>query len=262
VTRLLALGAAALLACATGRPPDRPGAAPDDAAAQYRAAERLYAEGRTAEARSLLDALAARGDLGPVERTRALTQRGVIELEDGELDRAERSLQLALSTAESDRYYPAKARFYLGEVSRSRFEAVQLDPSQADGDALASRLEQKSALLLAAQDRYLMTIAGGGDATWAVAAGARVGELYEELHRELLDAPLPPGLDDEGAAAYREALRERLRVLVAKAIQAYQETLAVARRAGVESDFVPRVEAGLERMRRVLDESEPGSDGG
>jgi hypothetical protein len=254
----LALGACALLACATARPPggDR---SPDErggAAAQYQEAERLYPLGRTAAARAVLEALAARPDLGPAERARAFTQRGVIELEDGELERAERSLQLALSVTGADRYYPAKARFYLGEVSRSRFEAAQVDPTQPDAAALAAQLEEKSALLLAAQERYLQAI-GAGDAAWAVAAGARVGELYEELHRQLIEAPLPSGIEGDASRAYQEALRERVRVLVTKAIGAYEETLSAARRAGVESDFVPRVAAGLDRMRHVLAETQP-----
>ncbi len=145
----------------------------------------------------------------------------------------------------------ARAAYEEGEAARARFEAVRVDPSAASGDELAALLDRKSALLLDAQERYLAAIREG-DADWAVAAGARIGGLYEDLHRALLDAPLPAGMEGDDAAAYRGELRQRLRVLVTKAIEAYEETLSIAQRAGVRSADVPRVEEGLQRMQRLL----------
>jgi tetratricopeptide (TPR) repeat protein len=236
----------------------------DDAA--FLEAESLYRLGRSSEARALLDTLAVRDDLPREERARALTQRGVVELEDGDVDDAERSLQLAISAAaadggqrrEGERYYPAKARFYLGEVARSRFEKVALDPQRSDASELTALLEEKSSLLLSAQERYLAAIQTG-DAGWAVAAGVRVGELYDELQQQMLEAPLPSGLDGGAARAYQAQLRQQVRVLVAKAIDAYRETLAAAHRTGVDSAFVARADEALQRMERVLAETDAAS---
>jgi hypothetical protein len=149
----------------------------------------------------------------------------------------------------------ARAAFEDGEAARARFEALRLDPSSAGAEDLAARLDEKSTLLLAAQERYLAAIREG-DAGWAVAAGSRIGALYEDLHRALVDAPLPAGMDGGAADAYRGELRQRVRVLVTKAIEAYEETLGIARRSGVRSADVPRVEEGLGRMRRVLQETD------
>jgi tetratricopeptide (TPR) repeat protein len=233
---------------------------PDADEASFLAAEALYRLGRHAEAREALDRLAARTDLEPSQISRALTQRGVLELEDGEPEVAERSLKLALSgwqPAESKErigppYYPAKARFYMGEVYRSYLQAVKLDPTGHEA-LLGQQLEHEAQLLLSAQNHYLSAIRTG-DAGWAVAAAARVGELYEGLHAQLVSSPLPAGLDEAEARAYREELLGRIRVLVTKAVAAYEETLAVAWHSGVDSAFVPRTQEALERMRRILAE--------
>ncbi len=211
-------------------------AGPDADEARFLAAEAHWRLGERDDARRVLDVLAERADLDAEHRARAQVERGVLDAEDGDLDSAERSLSTGARSLEAarerhDGALLGKARFWLGEVARSRFLAVKLDPTTGD-EALAA--------------------IGAGDGGFAVAAGGRVGELYEALYGELVTAPLPAGLDGEGARAYRAELRRRVRVLVTKAIEAYEETLAAARRAALAPDAVPRVEAALDRMRRVL----------
>jgi tetratricopeptide (TPR) repeat protein len=231
---------------------------PEALEAGFRIAECHYHLGAPAEARAALDAIAARADLPAADRIRALAQRGVVELEDGRRDEAEASLRAALATSDSagklerlDPYYPAQARFHLGELYRASFEAAPLDPSRGDAEALRLELERKADLLLAAQDHYLGTIRMG-DRRWAVAAGARVGELYESFRAELLGAPLPPGLGEAEAELYRAELGREVRVLASKAITAYEETLAAARTAGVEDvALLDETREALERLRAV-----------
>lgn len=228
-------------------------------AASFGAAECLYHLGELPAAAEALGAIAARAGLPAAERIRALSQRGVVELELGRADDAERALAGAIGLAEAaaererlDPYYPAQARFHLGELRREAFRAVPLDPAAGDDDALAIALERKAGLLLAAQDQYLGAIRTG-DARWAVAAGLRIGELYEELREALLAAPLPPGLDAEAAALYRAELSARLKVLARKAILAWEETLAIAARSG-QRDLraVPEAEAALRRLEALV----------
>jgi tetratricopeptide (TPR) repeat protein len=236
-------------------------AGPDAEEARFLVAECHWRLGEHAEARRVLDGLAARADLDALHHARALVERGVVEAEDGEGEAAERSLAAGAAAADAGGRDPAaaalvaKAHFWLGELERDRFLAVKLDPSAGDAARLERDLEGKSERLLVAQERYLRAIRTG-DATWAVAAGGRIGELYDGLYTELVTAPLPPGLDAPAAAAYQAELRGRVRVLVTKAIRVYEETLATARRAGVEGELVPRIEAALERMRRALAEGD------
>ena len=240
---------------------------PDALEASFRIAECQYHLGELAEARATLDRIAAREGLAPADRVRALAQRGIVELEDGKPEDAERSLRLAVSTYRAaseeerlDEHYAAQAQYYLGEVYRGWFRALPLDPSKGDDAELQRDLEQKSEMLLSAQGHYLRAIRMGND-RWAVASGFRIGELYDELRSQLLDAPLPPGLDEEHAAAYRAELRRRVRVLAAKAITAYEQTLARATRSGVDDlRFLSEAQDSLARLKAALaEEARPGS---
>jgi len=240
---------------------------PDSLEASFKAAECLYHLHELGDARARLDALAGRQGLAPADRIRALAERGVVELEEGKAEDAERSFRLALSAwqaaSESERldaYYPSQAQFYLGETYRGWFRALPLDPSSGDEEKLRQDLEHKAEMLLSAQGHYLRAIRMGDD-RWAVAAGFRIGELYDELRRQLLEAPLPPGLDAEHGEAYRAELRRRVRVLAAKAITAYEQTLARASRSGVDDvRFLADAQASLERLKEAIrEDARPGT---
>jgi tetratricopeptide (TPR) repeat protein len=235
--------------------------------AAFRVAECLWHLGELEEARAELDRLAARTDLEADDRVRALVQRGVVEVDLGRLEDAERTLHAALDAwrradekQRLDEYHPAQAHYYLGEVYRGHFLAVKLDPSRDDEAALAAALERKAQLLLAAQGHYLRAIQVGNP-DWGVAAGYRIGELYDALHRELTEAPLPRGLDEEHRAAYQAQLRDRVRVLVTKAIAIYENTVQAAQRTGVSNRFVEEARGSLERMKAALDEAPSAASG-
>jgi tetratricopeptide (TPR) repeat protein len=240
---------------------------PETLQAAFRIAECHYHLDELAAAAEVLGRLAARTDLPSGEQIRALTQLGIVELEAGRLDDAERHLRQAVSAwrtgSEQERlddYHPSQAQHYLGEVDRARFLAVKLDPSRGGEGRLAQDLEAKASLLLSAQGHYLRAIRmGNGD--WAVASGYRIGELYDALHAALVEAPLPSGLDDAHAAAYRAELRRAVQVLVVKAITIYEQTLAVAGRTHVEDNrFLAETQASLDRMKQALREA-PAEDG-
>ncbi len=239
---------------------------PDALEASFRIAECQYHLHELGDARATLDAITRRADLGVADRVRALAQRGIVELEDGKSEEAERTLRLALGTyaaasAEErlDERYAAQAQFYLGEVYREWFRALPLDPSRGDDAALQQELEHEAEMLLSAQGHYLRAIRMGND-RWAVAAGVRIGELYDELRARMLDAPLPPGLDEEHARAYRTALRGQVRVLATKAITAYEQTLSRATRSGVDDlSLLADAQAALDRLKAALaEDARPG----
>ena len=237
-------------------------AGPDADEAAFHVAAAHWHLGELAEARAVLDGLAARPDLGAGDRVRALTERGVVELDQGDLDAAERSLRLAVAawTAAADRerlddLHVAQAHVVLGDVARRRYQAVALDPSRDAPAALEAALEEKARRLLEAQGQYLRAVRVGNP-DWAVVAGFRVGELYDDLHARLSEAPPPPELSPEEQAAYRDELRRKLRVLLQKALAAHEQTLQWARQAGVDNAFVERTQASLERLRRTLVEAD------
>lgn len=236
--------------------------------ASFRTAECWWHLGDLGQARAVLDGLARRGDLEPLDHVRALTWRGVVELDQGDADEAERSLRLAVQAWSEandrerlDDYFPAQAQYYLGEVYRSHFQAVRLDPSRDGEEALEKALQLKADLLLSAQGHYLRAVRMGNP-DWAVASGYRIGELYDEMYAHLTGAAPPPGLDAEAQAAYRAELARGVRVLVTKAIAVYETTLDAAQRARVENVFVEKIQASLERMKQALALSEAASGPG
>ncbi len=232
---------------------------PDALEAAFKVAECQYQLGELGDAHATLAGIAARPELPAAARVRVLTQLGVVELEDGRPDEAERSLRRALAAWQSvsererlDPYYPAQAEYYLGEAYRGWFLALVVDPSTGDEGKLQEALEHKAEMLLSAQGHYLRAIRLGDD-RWAVASGYRVGDLYDAFRRQLLEASLPPGLDAEAARAYRTELRRRVRVLAAKAVSAYEAALGRASRAGVDDlRFLGEAQEALRRLQAAL----------
>jgi hypothetical protein len=232
---------------------------PDALEAAFKVAECQYQLGELGDAHASLASIAARPGLPAAARVRVLTQLGVVELEDGRADQAESTLRNALAAWQGlgeqerlDPYYPAQAEYYLGEAYRGWFLALELDPSTGDEARLQEALEHKAEMLLSAQGHYLRAIRMGDD-RWSVASGARVGELYDAFRRQLLDAALPPGLDDEAARAYREQLHNRVRVLAAKAVSAYEAALGRAGRSSVgDLEMLGEAQKSLQRLKDAL----------
>lgn len=225
--------------------------------AAFRQAETLYHLGRFDDARRLLDRIVSRSDLPLQRKLEAQVQRGVCELEADDADAAEKTLRGALESystlrerEEVDDYYPAQAQFFLGELYRMHCEEVHLGPKQ-DAEALGKELEYKAELLLSAQGHYLRAIRMSHP-YWATAAGAQIGLLYEALYDEMVHAPLPRELAAREVEFYRQELRKKVRVLVSKAISAYEQTLEAAERVGSAGPFVEKTRDSLKRMKALL----------
>ena len=216
-----------------------------------------------AQAADILMQLSARSDLTETQRLSAEVDLGVCQVEQSELTEGEHSLREALKSYqrdEADQRMPedlaAKAEFFLGEIYKIYFGAVKLDPVHRSVDELAKDLEQKAEELLSAQGHYLRAIRIGSP-HWATGAGYRIGSLYEELYDAMISAPIPAELDAEQVEVYREVLRKRIRVLVTKAINIYDQTLAAASRIGEDNPFVAQTHENLEHMKQILLEEQP-----
>jgi len=223
----------------------------------WRVATCLYQLGSYDEALDLLEPLARRRDVSVVDRIHARTHAGVVKVEKGDYDAAETDLRKALALYRSsegeeriETYFPSQAQFFLGEIYRIHFADAPLDAVD-DVDTMRDQIEYKAQLLLSAQGHYLRTLRLGHP-HWSTAAGQRVGGLYEDLYDQMMEAPVPAGLDAAQADLYRAMLRRKVRVLVQKAISIYERTLSAAERTGVSSAFVDQTRGSLERMKQVL----------
>ena len=230
--------------------------------AQFQAALCEYRIGKKQEAGDRLHALGQRTDLSPQRRAEALVQEGVCRFETGQRAEGEQlfrgSVKLLEEASVRDAVEPgllAQAEFWLGETYRAHFLEARLDPATMDQEKLGEAIENKAQFLMSAQGHYLRAIRKN-DGEWATAAGYRVGELYEAFHDELVKAPLPRGLDPDQASLYRLELRGKVKVLMGKAIQIYEQTLAAAQRTGASNDYVAKARLALERVRKLLAEDD------
>ena len=219
-----------------------------------------YESGQLEEAMALLQPIAQRPALEGRWRLRAQTEYAICLLEKGERDKAQHLLEAVASSplssaGELEKVTWAKAKFFLAEIAFLRFA----ESSFCNGCSvhlMAKDVEKKAQLLLDAQELFLQTIQTQNN-YWGIAAGMRIGELYETLYQQLLASPLPLEIRPEEHDAYRKEMRTFLRGLLGNALQSYEDTLYTAERIGTTGFFAKRTrEKLLHLTQQLLDSPE------
>jgi len=127
--------------------------------------------------------------------------------------------------------------FALGELRRRRAERIRFEPFPPNFGVV---MEQRCQLLLDAQSAYSDAMRAH-DAHWSTMAGVRVGELYQGLHRDLMQIRTPPSADTrEKRELFEGALRLRYAVLLETSLRMLDHTLTMAERTGERSAWVER----------------------
>jgi hypothetical protein len=144
----------------------------------------------------------------------------------------------------------AQLYYALGETRRLRAERIRFEPITAQFAAL---LEERCQLLLDAQSAYSDTMRAY-DAHWSAMAGFRVAELYQALHRDLLEVKPPPSAATERERhLFEGAVRLRYSILLTKARSMAEHTLAMAERTGEKSEWVARTREALAKINESID---------
>ena len=228
----------------------------DKADALFRLAGSYEALESFDDAAKALDALLVRPDLGGVERVEVLARKGSALIQMGRPEDARVALEEAtrlfrqgrgISPSDSVFYY-SMAQFKLGEIVHNEMRAIRLPSDEA---LLQERLEAKAKALLEAQRLYTKVIRIG-HAHWAAAAAYRIGALYHHLWKDMLDAPAPADLTAEESEIYFDILRDRTRVLLKKAVAQWERTLKLARRLGLDNEWIDDTTRDLEQIRNEL----------
>lgn len=201
------------------------------------------------------DALQGRSlPLTITDRVELFARRASARLAEGNLEEAEREAQRAVAIAPTDDAvhaldddtYAAEARVVLGEVTRRRASAVVYQVEAPDAEAAITR---RVNLVTHAHLQFNDAIRAGNP-DWAAAAGFRIGEMYRDLYDAIVEAPTPPGWDDEQRRVYRAHTAERLRPLLQGALRSWELTLTMARRTGITSnEWVRRASEAIDRLR-------------
>lgn len=236
--------------------------APSHKDAQFRVAFNLAKLKRWQVVADTFWAIRQRDDLNPLEELEARVGQGVAMFMMDDYATAEKEFMSALRFHREEsklQYMPAEywvgqTRFYLGEINARKFEKINLSPPASSGGdwvtMMGNELEEKCELLLRAQNNFIRTIRVGHTG-WATAAGYRIGSLYEKLYDALVDLPAPADLAEDAKSVYLEEVRDRISVLIMKAIKVYETSLQMARRVGEENEWVDKTTRQLERMKSL-----------
>ncbi len=204
-------------------------------------------------------------DLRPLEVIVAKGGRALAELGAEDLVRAERDVESARSIIEDQQFQiPARLHrdvavvyFALGELRRRRAGNIRFVPISSN---FSDQLEQRCQLLLDAQFAYSMAMRAY-DAHWSIMAGYRVGELYAQLHADLMellaaDSPIDP----ERKRLFEAALRLRYSILLSKAVNSMEHTLAAAVRTNESSRWVQLTRDAYQGLKNSLAQEQAALD--
>lgn len=157
------------------------------------------------------------------------------------------------------KYFMGQASFYLAEIARMEFSEFKLRYPTAEemaGDpslegVLGKQLEQKCQLLLRAQYAFTRTIREG-HVGWASASGYKVGTMYEEMYDDLTSLPEPKDLTEEQQKLFSDLLRDKVLILLEKAVKIWGATAEMATRTDQQNLWVDKTRASLQRVREYV----------
>lgn len=200
---------------------------------------------RWSELVAVADRLLARQDLAALEVIEARGARALGLVEQDLVDQAWREISVARDLVERERLGEsgkpplelAQLWFAAGEVRRKRSEAITFVPVPPN---FADTLERRCQGLLDAQGAYTEAMRSL-DAHWSAMAGFRVGQLYQDLHRDVMQVPPPAAADTlRKKQLFEGAMRLRYRVLLEKGLKMMEGTVRLGERTGEASAWIAR----------------------
>jgi len=208
---------------------------------------------------AIADRALARKDLSVLEAVEAHGAKALGLAEQGEVDQASREVSLARDIIEEHRLGEAgrppielaQVSFALGELRRRKSERILFIPLPAN---LADVIEQRCQGLLDAQNAYTDAMRSF-DAHWSAMAGYRVGQLYQQLHRDVMQIPPPAKADTlKKKQLFEGAMRLRYRVLLEKGLALMDGTVRLGARTGEDSSWVNRAREAKRDLELALED--------
>lgn len=188
----------------------------------------------------------------------AHARRGAALLALGRLDEATAAAQRAVELAPTreaisalgDDSYAAMARVVIGDVTRARAAAVQVRVD--DSEASTEAIRERTRLVMRAHALFNDAL-HVGNPEWQAAAGFRIGEMYRELYRAIVDGPLPEEWERPAREIYRRRAAEQLRTLLSSALTIWELTRAMARREAIQTnEWARRTDEAIEELRAFI----------
>jgi tetratricopeptide (TPR) repeat protein len=202
------------------------------------------------------DALLSRRDLSPLDRIEGHGARALALVEQGDIDRARVAVGKAqeiidksgLGKVSVPPVQLAQVAFAEGEIRRIKSEAIKLVPVPPNFPEV---LEARCQGLLDAQSAYTDAMRSL-DAHWSAMAGYRVGQLYQQLHREAMEIPPPQHANKSQAQLFEAAMRLRYSILLEKGLKMMEGTVRLGERTGESSYWVQRAREAVLALKQSL----------
>lgn len=201
----------------------------------------------------------------PLQQLALLAARAHYELERGELEAAARTISKARAIVDAhglDRVTTppldvASLFFALGELRARRALEIKFNPLPPD---FTRALEERCRYILDAQSAYSETMRSA-DAHWSSMAGVKVGQLYKDLHAELMAVPIPAAATTlEKRQLFEGAMRLRYSILLRKALGMMEATVALLERTPQQSRWREKAREALLDIREAQAEEEKAID--
>lgn len=214
---------------------------------------------RWGELVGVADQILARKDLSVLEAIEARGQKALGLVEQDKVEEAAREVSQARDLIEEHRLGEAgkpplelaQVSFALGEVRRRKSERITFSPLPPN---FADVLEQRCQGLLDAQNAYTEAMRSF-DAHWSAMAGYRVGQLYQQLHRDVMQIPPPAKADTlKKKQLFEGAMRLRYRVLLEKGLKMMEGTVRLGERTGEDSLWVHRAKEAQRDLTLSLED--------
>ena len=205
---------------------------------------------------AVADQLLARRDLPVMDRIEALGAKGLALIEQGHVERARVAIGKAqiiideneFGRAGSPPIQLAQVAFAEGEIRRVVSEQIKLTPVPPNfGQVLEARCQG----LLDAQSAYTEAMRSR-DSHWSSMSGYRVGQLYQQLHRDAMAIPPPRGASLKQQQLFEAAMRLRYRILLQKGLKMMEGTVRLAERTGEVSFWITRAREATRVLKQAL----------
>jgi tetratricopeptide (TPR) repeat protein len=202
------------------------------------------------------DALLLRKDLSALDRIEAHGARALALVEQGDLDKARLAVGKAQELIDKHRLGKssvppvqlAQVSFAEGEIRRLKSEQIKLTPVPPNFPEV---LEARCQGLLDAQSAYTEAMRSL-DAHWSAMAGYRVGQLYQQLHREAMEIPAPKHANKSQAQLFEAAMRLRYSILLEKGLKMMDGTVRLGERTGEDSYWITRAREAVHQLQESL----------
>jgi tetratricopeptide (TPR) repeat protein len=202
--------------------------------------------------------------LAVMDRIEGFGAKALGLVEQGKVDEAHQWVNRAHALIDEHRFGEggappiqlAQVAFALGEIRRIRSERIHLvlvkDGQRHVPPGFVDVLERRCQGLLDAQSAYTEAMRAR-DAHGSAMSGYRVGQLYQQLHREAMQIPTPAKATTlRKKQLFEAAMRLRYRILLEKGLKMMGATVRMGERTGESSFWITRAREAKRDLERAL----------